>query len=159
MANKVKLTSKHIEVFEKVVNSNVLYCTDEELFFLFEDSLKENKIPTISYATYREYKNNPSSYIEKFPELTEIFIKLLALVKKALLKEKANLFVSMKDKEETQWQKYAWILERKFKEWNLKQVQEVTSVNKNVEIDYSNLSDEELNSLIDIESKLKKSDN
>ncbi len=134
MGNKVKLTMKHIEVFEEVVNSNVLYCTDEELFFLFEDALIEKKLPNISYTTYKKYKNNSDDYIDKYPQYEEIFEKLLSVVKKALIKEKIRCFNKMHDKEELQWQKWAWTIERKFKEWNLKSISETKNENSNTNL-------------------------
>jgi hypothetical protein len=43
-----------------------------------------------------------------------------------------------------QWQKYAWIIERKFSEWNLKSISENTNNNTNLNKDVTEeLSDEQ----------------
>ena len=52
------------------------------------------------------------------------YAKFLHLIKKALFKEKKRL-LELLAKDDKQWQRYAWILERKFDDWNIKMKSEV----------------------------------
>ena len=54
----------------------------------------------------------------------QLFPKFLHLIKKALFKEKKRL-LELLAKDDKQWQRYAWILERKFDDWNIKMKSEV----------------------------------
>jgi len=47
------------------------------------------------------------------------------LYKKALVKERYSLMQQLKDTESS-WQRWAWIIERKFDDWNLKKKSEVS---------------------------------
>jgi hypothetical protein len=47
----------------------------------------------------------------------------LPLIKKALLIQKQNLFKKFEN-DDRAWQRWAWIIERKFTEWNLKHISE-----------------------------------
>ena len=49
----------------------------------------------------------------------------MRLYKKALTIQKKNLFKKLQS-DDDKWQKYAWIIERKFDDWNLRSKQEVT---------------------------------
>jgi len=48
----------------------------------------------------------------------------LSLYKKAITIQKKSLFESLRNDPQS-WQRYAWIIERKFSEWNLKTISEV----------------------------------
>lgn len=124
-----------IKAMSEVLNDdmNAIIMTDEELFILANEKLdKEDKI------CYTSFKNYKSEWIKE--ENKELFNKFLSIYKRALLLQKANLFKSLKD--ETLWQKYAWIIERKFTQWNLKNISEVDqTVKSTVELNVSNLND------------------
>ncbi len=107
-----KLTPDVVDIFEEVVNANILCCTDEELFLLLNDELEE--ADRVSYRTFQRWKAGEDK------ENDELFNRFCRLIKKALIKEKRNLLDHLKT-EEKQWQKWAWIIERKFDEWNIKQ--------------------------------------
>ena len=47
------------------------------------------------------------------------------LIKKALIRQKVSLFEKLKG-DDKQRQRYAWIIERKFDDWNLKTKKEHT---------------------------------
>jgi hypothetical protein len=72
----------------------------------------------------------------------------VSLIKKALRSEKKALMNDLK-KGENQWQSRAWILERKFNEWNLKKIIEsdITTKGESLNIDLSKLSYEQLKDL------------
>jgi succinate dehydrogenase flavin-adding protein (antitoxin of CptAB toxin-antitoxin module) len=120
MGNKSKIEHV-IGALERVLDKRVLYCTDEELFMLINDELEEPH--QISYTTFKNYKAQfPAKTVED-----EIFNKFLSLYKKALSKEKDRLFTELQD-DKIAWQRWAWIIERKFTEWNIRH--QVDSDNK-----------------------------
>lgn len=103
---------------EKVLNKwmQSIILTDEELFILANEELEEKD--KISYTTFKDYKAKWNK------EQIEWFKKFSSLYKKAIIEQKNNLFEKL-DSDNPQWQKYAWIIERKFSEWNLRQISEV----------------------------------
>jgi len=105
------------DVLNEDINSIIL--TDEELFLLANEKL--NSKDKICYATFKNYKSNSSKLTA---ETKALYDEFLALYKKAILKQKKGLFTSLK-KDEKAWQRYAWIIERKFDAWNLRKVSEV----------------------------------
>lgn len=119
-----KLTEHLIEVFEQVVNEYVLACTDEDIFIVLNDRLKPKE--RICYTTFKVWKSKQNQSI--IGEDSEIFEKFLSVIKKALLLEKKNCLKKLEEGKSGEWQKYAWIIERKFKEWNLRQITEADVV-------------------------------
>lgn len=113
--NKLK---NFLMAFEKVLNDNpfdVVIMTDDELRLLCNELLEEQY--QISEATFKNRKAwNLKDCVE--------YQNFLALYKKALWEQKRNLFLKFENNENA-WQKYAWIIERKFSEWNLRQISEV----------------------------------
>jgi GTP-sensing pleiotropic transcriptional regulator CodY len=65
----------------------------------------------------------------------------LSLYKKALTIQKKSLFENLKNDDKS-WQRYAWIIERKFSDWNLKHLSEVDQTTTNIDITES-LSEEQ----------------
>jgi len=123
MARKTKLTDKFIQVTQNVVNEgdNAILFTDQELLEEINESLPESE--QISKRTFERY-------IEKneVPEFCRI-------IKKARRIQKRNLLTQMKQAKAGDWQKYAWILERKFSdEFNLKKKTEVSGGEKPIKI-------------------------
>lgn len=130
-----KLTPEVLTIFQKVIDRSVLFCTDEELVFLVNEALpKESRF---SYEAFSKWKrgqrqrNNP------------LYAEFVRLIKKALLKEKQSLLIHLKVGSDN-WQSRAWILERKFDEWNIKQRQSIDAV-----LQYDKLTDESLNKIVD----------
>jgi hypothetical protein len=114
-----KLTDKFLNVAEEVVNDdiNAIILTDEELVDEINDKLQEKE--RITYRTLRNWKDKN----KKDKELDEIGKRFFPLIKKALIKQKKHLFDKFRN-EPNQWQKWAWIIERKFDDWNIKQKHE-----------------------------------
>lgn len=104
-----KLTDKFFAAAEEVINGErALYLTDEDLLFIINEKLEqENKITHVTFENWKAGKISDDEKGKRF----------FGLIKKALTNEKINLFREMK--QDTQWQRKAWILERKFKEWRL----------------------------------------
>jgi hypothetical protein len=108
-----------VEAFAKVLSSNeldIIILTDDELRISCNDLLDEWQ--QISDTTF---KNRKSWALKD----SEEYQRFLALYKKALINQKRALFTSV-NLWLNNWQSRAWIIERKFSEWNLKQIKEVT---------------------------------
>lgn len=109
-----KCTPHFLTVAEQVLNNDInsIILTDEELRLEINSHLPtENRI---CEATFKNWKAGIL--------LDTIGEQFLALYKKALYTQKQNLFEKLRD--DTQWQRYAWIIERKFDDWNLRNKQE-----------------------------------
>jgi len=120
-----KLTEDWLEIAEEVINDdiNAIILTDDELVLLINDEIdkqdiqeKEKEKQKISDRTFKRWKKKNK---EGNKELDEIGKQFCHLIKKALLKQKKHLFNKFRS-EEGQWQKWAWIIERKFGDWNIK---------------------------------------
>lgn len=102
------------EEFLKTNEEDVIYLTDNELRICVNDLLEEKA--QISDATFENWK---AGNIKESQE----YLKFLGLYKKALLNQKRELFKCLKSDPQA-WQRIAWIIERKFSEWNLKNINE-----------------------------------
>jgi DNA-binding MarR family transcriptional regulator len=63
------------------------------------------------------------SKIDRFIEVGDLGKEFCPLIKKALRNQKENLFKKFSN-DDRAWQRWAWIIERKFSEWNLKNINE-----------------------------------
>ena len=124
MPRPPKISKELIEAFKDVIEGDnvILVCTDEEIFYLLNERLDEKD--QICYKTFQNYKNGAETYDANYPELRPLFNEFLRLIKKALINEKINLFRKFKTEPIT-WQRWAWIIERKFDEWNIKDKKEI----------------------------------
>ena len=111
-----KMTTKVIEAIETVINENILFATDEELVIEINELLPEDK--RFTYEAFSKWKRGLNQKNNPF------FDQFVRLIKKALFREKKRL-LELLAKDDKQWQRYAWILERKFDEWNIKMKSEV----------------------------------
>ena len=125
-----KLTEAFVKAAEEVItDSVVLYCTDEEMLFLINEKLFEWE-QRVTKRTFERWKQKvlEADYIYDLPDHLREFCRL---IRGALIKQKLNLFNELeKDRSREAW-KWTWILERKFKEWNLTHLQKVDSVVEN----------------------------
>jgi hypothetical protein len=115
MARPSKI-DRFIEVAKDVLfRDGLMLLTDEELV----DEINENldKKDRISQRTFKRWKAND------FDEEGEIGKEFCPLIKKALRNQKENLFKKFQN-DDRAWQRWAWIIERKFSEWNLKNINE-----------------------------------
>jgi hypothetical protein len=100
---------------------NIIYLTDEDLIFLVNKRLpKESQISKSTFEKWKAGKFAPDD------ETGKEFIDLIHL---ALINEKNTIGYKLENDTSGQWTRYAWILERKFSEWNLKHISE--NINKN----------------------------
>ncbi len=115
-----KLTLKFLEVADQVLNDdiNAIILTDEELRFLINERLEEEE--KVSDARWEAWKAG---------ELKDpICQEFRGLMKKALLRQKSDLFIKMRTDDKV-WVRWAWIIERKFGDWNLRNLTELTGKN------------------------------
>lgn len=107
-----KLTAEFIAAAHEVIEAgdNALIFTDAELLFQINEKLSQEA--RICKSTWEKWK---AGEVRDDVEGQEF----LRLIEKALHKQKTSLFQSLKT-EPNQWQRWAWIIERKFDEWNLK---------------------------------------
>ena len=113
---KGKMNIQFIDALTKIVDENILCATDEELVDLVNELLPTEA--QISYEGFSKWKRGERQVNN---ELYPLFVRL---IKKALLIEKKRL-MKLLQTDDRQWQRYAWILERKFDEWNIKTKSEV----------------------------------
>lgn len=106
--------------------NNAIILTDEELFTLSNDFLEEKD--QICYTTFKNYKSSDSE------EEKAWYRQFLSLYKKAIISQKKELFEKLQKNWE-QWQKYAWIIERKFDDWNLR----IKNENRNVDKQWNDI--------------------
>lgn len=122
-----KLTNNFIKAAEEVLNEwiNAIIFTDDELLFAINEKLKpKEQISERTFKVYKKYAKNKDAQEELNNFDIGVLNRFLHLYKKALQNQKKHLFEAMRN-EEKAWQKYAWIIERKFSDWNLKQISEV----------------------------------
>lgn len=104
---------KFTEALEKTLNEgmNAFVLNDEELIILVNEQLpEEDKVSEVTFSTWK------TEGIKD--ETCQVF---RSLYKRALIKQKINLFARLNDPLlSNTWQRYAWQIERKFDEWNLK---------------------------------------
>ncbi len=102
-----------IVLFEDI---NAIILTDEELVDEVNERLNEKE--QITQRTFENWKSQAINGKYKDDNAKEFF----RLIKKALRTQKTELFKRFEN--DPQWQKYAWIIERKFDAWNIKHKQE-----------------------------------
>jgi len=109
-----KLTEEFIAAMMEVVNDqdNAVIYTDEDLIFMINDKLPMEA--RIDPDTFRRWKNGDIADDVRAQ-------KFYGVYKRALLRQKSNLFKKLDDPENPRWQKDAWKIERKFDDWNIKQ--------------------------------------
>ena len=145
MAKKVGRPSKinkFIEAAKEVLFSDsVMLFTDEELVDEINERLEEKD--RIHQSTFEKWKAGKI-------ESDNVGSEFLRLIKKALRKQKESLLKKYSN-DDRAWQRWAWIIERKFSEWNLKKISESTTEVKgdiNTTIDYSKLDEGTLKNII-----------
>lgn len=111
-----KLNEDVLQAISQVVDENILICTDEELVIAVNELLPEDK--RFTYEAFSKWKRGLSQVDNP------LYPSFLRLIKKALVNEKKRL-LKLLESDKNSWQRYAWILERKFDEWNIKNKSEV----------------------------------
>ena len=115
-----KLDDEIIQAFNTVLNEgiNAIILTDEEMVLLVNDILPENN--KFSYSAFKDWKAFATDVKKDTTDYNAMmYDKIRSVIKKALTIQKQNLFTKMQNDKQA-WQKYAWIIERKFDEWNIR---------------------------------------
>jgi uncharacterized Zn finger protein (UPF0148 family) len=109
-----KLTPEFLAAAEAVLakGDNVIILTDEELMTEINETLPEDQ--RIAGSTFEAWKSAAKS-----GDTDEMLQKFLGVIKRALNREKKAFFKELRTGEKA-WQRWAWIIERKFDEWNIK---------------------------------------
>ncbi|MCG2611511.1 hypothetical protein LZZ90_08320 [Flavobacterium sp. SM15] len=116
-------------------NEDLRYLTDNELLFLVNRLLPKNE--RINKRTFINWKGG------KFAPDEEIGEEFLELMEYAHIRQKQALGQKMLDENNMTWTKYAWLLERKFSDLNLKHISEHTNKNEQTTINIIASSDEQ----------------
>lgn len=121
-----------LDAAEKIFSDlNFMLFTDAELIFKVNETLA--KKDRVDVATWERWKSGEVKAANGDDEIGDRFRGLL---KKAVLKQKEHLYKQFQTDDKV-WTRWAWIIERKFKEWNLKQISENTTDLKVEGIDMS----------------------
>ena len=96
-------------------NAWVIACTDEELIFMVNQKLDPSE--RIAERTFRDYKAGNLPKTDGDYDYMSMFV---ASYKRAIIGQKRICVEKLKDDVPGGWQRYAWLLERKFDEWNLR---------------------------------------
>lgn len=118
-----KLTEKFLQVAENVLKrEDIVFYTDEELFEEINDNLtKDERIHINTFKHWKKFALQNANNDEVDEEIKESFVRFLYLLKKLVRNQKSSLHGGMM--KDSNWTRYAWILERKFDELNLKSKQ------------------------------------
>jgi hypothetical protein len=101
-------------------NAWVIACSDEELIFMVNQKL--DKDDRIKERTFRDYKAGNLPRLDSDYEYLEVFF---ASYKKALIGQKLIIMQNLAGDSPGAWQKWAWLLERKFDEFNMTRKEKV----------------------------------
>ena len=112
---KTKLTEKFLIAAKEVIDDdiNAIIFSNQEL--IDEINYKLDEPEQISERTFQRWVN----------EKTQENADFVTLIKKARYNQKKGLLKELR-KETSGWQRFAWILERKFTEYNLKTISEIS---------------------------------
>lgn len=119
-----------VEKEKRVHEYRAIFLSDEELVEVVNMKLEEigEEELTFDYRTFQNYKARWKWNDEELKPLRwkqkDLFEEFFRLIKKHLILQKQSLFQKFQDSSVRQ--KYAWIIERKFEEWNLKKISEST---------------------------------
>ena len=110
----------------EALDTKFIALTEEELLFLINCELEPDERVAISTFHGWKAKSNDDSIVMT-PEKEFQMKRFIDLYKRALIHQKQILFqnLSSEDKDKkANWQRFAWIIERKFEDWNLKSISE-----------------------------------
>lgn len=111
-----KLTERFMNTANAVLFEDIhaVIFTDEELLAEINERLpEEEQIHKVTFERWKAGDTEDSRGAE-----------FRWLIEKALRKQKNDLFIQFRTDEKA-WQKWAWIIERKFKEWRLPNKHEI----------------------------------
>ncbi|MEC4048768.1 hypothetical protein OX284_004945 [Flavobacterium sp. SUN046] len=122
-------------------DENVIFLSDKDLVLLTNRLLPEEQ--KITSRTFENWKAG------KFHENEQLGKEFIGCIEFALIKQKQLLGDRLMNDNTGQWTRYAWILERKFAEWNLKSITENINKNEQSTVIQITAGNEEQRALID----------
>ncbi|MBC8387081.1 MAG: hypothetical protein H8E13_03405 [Actinobacteria bacterium] len=116
-----KLWGDVVKVLRKIVEDelNVLIYTKTELVRLINKELPEGE--RISIVKLNNYERRAKASRPKHP----IYEKFLNLLELQRARSKRALFTKMEGAGSKDWQRYAWMIERLYDEWNIRKKEEI----------------------------------
>lgn len=118
MPRNTKINLEIIDIFRKMVaeENMLLACTDEDLVIMLNERLfVEHRI---SYRTFQRYKRRALKNTQ-IPDADPLYLDLFFILRRAYVELRIQMLKAMQA-DSYSARRYAWIMERKFKEWNLK---------------------------------------
>lgn len=107
---------KFTQALEQVINTEhsvgyAIIFTDKDLLAMTNDLLDpDDKITQSTFENYKAGNLTDDVRLDVF----------LGLYKRALMNQSANLFERLSTDVAGAWQRWAWVIERKFDDWNLR---------------------------------------
>lgn len=140
-----KLNENWLKIADEVLSEdiNAIIYTDEELVDEINERLPDKK-NNISQRTFERWKVKNKQNFDKLDETGKEFCRL---IKKALRKQKGYLFNELRNDEKA-WTKWAWILERKFEDWNIRQKTDITTGGEKINNEFYEISDPKIKGII-----------
>jgi len=129
------------ELVNVLNDEDILFLSDKDLVFLVNLKLPEEN--QISISTFEKWKSG------KYAPNEEVGKEFINCIHLALIKQKQLLSKKMMEDNSGQWTRYAWIMERKFTEWNLKHISENINRNELATVIQITAGNEEQRKLID----------
>ena len=119
---KINNVCEALESFLAEDKKNIWIMTDDELLDEVNARIADEskRICKRTFERYKQKSLNEEENSEELPPKTEeMYGEFCRLIKRALREQKNNLFSHLMTSDSS-WQRFAWIIERKFDEWNLK---------------------------------------
>ncbi|MEW5675556.1 hypothetical protein ABGT15_04525 [Flavobacterium enshiense] len=124
-----------------LAEEKIEFLSDDDLFHLVNHRLnKKNRIAKRTFDYWKAGKYAPDDVIGE---------EFMDLIKLSRIKQKQALGQKMFEENNMSWTKYAWILERKFEELNLKRISENVNKNETTTIIQISAGNDEQKQLID----------
>lgn len=122
-------------------DEDILFLSDKDLVFLVNRGLpQEHKIADSTFEKWKAGKFAPNEEIGK---------EFIGCIHLALIRQKQFLSQKLMEDNSGQWTRIAWIMERKFSEWNLKHISENVNKNEQSTVIQITAGNEEQRKLID----------
>jgi hypothetical protein len=116
MAGRPSKIEKFTEAMAKILDTDhpvgfaIIY-TDKDLFEMANERLEpEDRVSDTTFDNWKAGKVKDDPFLDVF----------LGLYKRALREQTSNLHARLSEDPAGSWQRWAWILERKFDGWNLR---------------------------------------
>jgi hypothetical protein len=131
MPRPPKINREILDIFRNLVKEEnlLLACSDEDMVMMLNEELfVEHRI---SYRTFQRYKSRALRQMA-IPDADPLYIDLFTILRTGYVRLRQQLLGAI-IKDNIGAKRYMWILERKFKEWNIRWVAPEVELNENPE--------------------------